>query len=80
MPLDNLIAKSYGSVDCIFAGHELDRQRALESLTAANEEGVGFVEFIERHRQYLTNKGCSQEHIEKQLGRVQTLGMYFSLD
>ena len=79
MPLDNLIATSYGSEDCIFAGHELDRQRALESLTAADDEGVGFAEFLEKHRQYLTNRQCSLEHIEEQLQRVQSLDLYFIL-
>jgi len=80
MPLNNLIASSYGTEDNIFAGHELDRQRALLSLTAADEEGVGFAEFLEKHRQYLTNKKCSLEHIEEQLQRVQRLDLYFGLD
>jgi hypothetical protein len=80
MTLDNLIAASYGSEDCIFAGHELDRQRALKSLTAANNEEVGFAEFLEKHRQYLISRQCSLEHIEEQLQRVQTLDLYFSLD
>lgn len=77
MSLDNLIAKSYGSEDYIFAGHELDRQRALESLTAANDEKVDFDEFLKKHRQYLTNRQCSLEHIEEQLRRVQRLDLYF---
>jgi hypothetical protein len=80
MTLDNLISHSYGIEDYIFAGHEYDRKRALEALTIANEEGVGFTEFMTRHRQYLQGRGCSEEHIVEQLERVKRIDLYFSND
>lgn len=80
MALDNLIAGSYGSEDCVFGGHDFDRERARKALIAADQEGVGFAEFLERHRQYLAGRGCSEEHIIEQLEGVKNLDNYFSLD
>lgn len=80
MSLDNLIKSSYGIEDCLFALYEFDRERALKSLIAAEEEGVGFAEFIQKHRDYLTSKNCSSEHIEKQIKRVKKINSYFRLD
>jgi hypothetical protein len=80
MDLNNLIAKSYGSMDNEFANHELDRQRALESLIVADKEGIGYTEFIRRHRNYLEEKGCPESKIIEQLEKVKTLSTYFKLD
>ncbi len=80
MSLINLIKSSYGTEDKIFAGHELDRERALESLQVAQDEDVGYAEFIEMHRQFLQNENCSEKHISEQLERVNDLGLYFRLD
>lgn len=80
MTLDNLIRTSYGIEDCLFALHDFDRERALKSLIVAEQEGVGFEEFIEKHREYLKSKNCSKEHIEKQIKKVKKIKSYFRLD
>jgi hypothetical protein len=80
MTLINLIKSSYGIEDRIFAGHELDRERALKALKVAQDEKVGYTEFIEMHRQFLQNENCSEEHINEQLERVNDLELYFKLD
>lgn len=80
MSLNNLIAGSYGEADCIFAGHNFDRQRAREALIVANENGIGYSEFIGLHRQYLTDRGCSQEHIDNQIRRIKNIDLYFDAD
>ena len=80
MTLDNLIKTSYGIDDCLFALHDFDRERALKSLIVAEEEGVGFGEFIEKHIAYLKSKNCSEEHIKKQIKRVKKIKSYFRLD
>ncbi len=80
MNLDQLIQHSYGIADLIFAGHELDRQRALQALIVANEEEVGYAEFLEKHRQFLRGRNCTQEHIDEQIKRVKKLSLYFALD
>ena len=80
MNLQELIEHSYGSEDCLFAGHEFDRQRALESIVIADQEGIGFKEFIQFHRDYLEKRGCSEEHIKNQIDKVKTLSNYFKND
>ena len=80
MTLDNLIKTSYGIEDCLFALHEFDRERALKSLIAAENEEVGFEEFIQKHIDYLKSKNCSEEHIEKQIKRVKKVESYFRFD
>ena len=80
MPLNNLIAGSYGDQDGQFAGHDLDIDSAREALMAAKDEGVGFTEYIERHRQYLEGRNFPEPHIQQQLERVKDLKNYFNLD
>ncbi|WP_295199604.1 hypothetical protein, partial [uncultured Chryseobacterium sp.] len=62
----NLITSSYGIADFIFAGHQYDRQNALQAIRVANREGIGFNDFLNLHRDYLRVKNCSTEHIENQ--------------
>ena len=80
MDLHNLIKGSYGAEDGFFGLHHLARERALESLKVANEDSIGFEEFIERHRDYLVSKDYSIEHIEKQLKKVKVIESYFFKD
>jgi hypothetical protein len=80
MILDKLIESSYGAEDLIFAGHSYDIERASKSLFVANQENIGFEEFLNRHRKFLESKNCSQNHIEKQLKRVQRIDLYFKFD
>lgn len=80
MDLHNLIKGSYGIEDGFFALQDLDRERAFESLKVANEESIGFEEFIERHRDFLVSKDYPIEHIEKQLKKVKVIESYFFKD
>ena len=80
MSLLNLIKTSYGIEDRIFAGHEYDRQSAMKALNTAQDENVGFEEFIRMHQEFLQNQNCSEEHINRQLNRVKNLELYFRLD
>ncbi len=77
MSLDNLIKGSYGIADNIFAGHAFDAERAAQSLHQANVEGVGFADFIEKHKAYLRSKNCSAAHIAEQIERVKDIERYF---
>lgn len=76
MELQTLIEKSYGEHDAIFALHPKDRERALQSLIVADEQGIGFSEFLEKHRTFLKEFGVSDKHIEEQLARVKDLTSY----
>jgi hypothetical protein len=80
MALENLIKSSYGSEDCLFAMHPSDIKSALKSLVVAQEEEVGFEEFLEKHRVYLRSKNCSEEHISEQIKRVKKVTNYFDAD
>lgn len=78
--VDQSIAGSYGTEDNVFAGHPSDRARAREALKIANAEEIGFDEYVQKHRDYLKGRGCSNEHIEKQIARVTNLESYFDFD
>lgn len=78
--LENLIKTSYGIEDSIFAGHGLDRERALRAIVLANELGVGFENFLDMHKRYLKEKGLPEEHINNQISRVKTIDFYFRND
>ena len=75
-----LIRGSYGSADNKFAGHSLDRKRAAQSITAANDAEIGFEEFVEMHRTYLTQKGCTPAAIEAEIVKVKDVTRYFGTD
>lgn len=80
MSLKNLIAGSYGIADNMFAGHPLDAGRARQALINAGDAGVGLEEYLNLHREYLRSRGCSDEHIERELGKVQNISYYFDAD
>jgi hypothetical protein len=78
--LKKMIRGSYGSDDLKFGGHALDSGRARESLTEAGRQEIGHAEYLDMHRSFLSEKGCSAEHIAEQLIRVKDLSYYFSYD
>jgi hypothetical protein len=78
--LKRLIASSYGSADRIFAGHPMDSNQASLAIIEANNEDVGLSEYLDLHRAFLENEGCSEDHIEEQLEAVKNLGKYFKHD
>lgn len=80
MDLANLIKRSYGDADLIFASHSIEIEHARNSLIAAEKEDVGFKEFLKKHRDFLRSENCSDEHIENQIRRVKNLSNYFRKD
>jgi len=80
MNLAELIKRSYGSADLIFVSHQLEIDYARKSLEAAENENVGYTEFLQKHREFLSSQDCSDEHIEIQISKVQDLTNYFSND
>lgn len=78
--LERLIAGSYGSVDNVFAGHANDAERARASIVEAGKQNVGLSEFLNMHREYMLNKGCSEAHILEQIENVQDISSYFDYD
>ena len=80
MDLEQLIMYSYGTEDHLFALHSLDIERACQSIMKANEENVGYQEYLMKHRNYLENLNLSNEHIESQLNRVKDITSYFKID
>jgi hypothetical protein len=78
--LNNYIASSYGDQDKMFANHAFDIEQASLAIIEANKNGIGFLEYIELHRTFLENNGCSEEHIEEQLDAVKDISSYFTND
>ena len=75
--LENLIEKSYGSVNSEFASHSSDADRAKESLILALENGIDFNEFISLHENYLKSTSSHPDHINEQLKKVKKIESYF---
>jgi hypothetical protein len=78
--LDELIAGSYGRENAIFAGQGNDQASAAAVIVRANDQNLGFEEYLQLHRTYLEKHGCSPEHIAEQLERVKDLKHYFQYD
>lgn len=68
----------FGDVDCIFAMHPLDHERAQQLLIAAIKQQVSASEFRKAIKDYLISKGCGPEHIKEQLAKVMSLRIYFN--
>ena len=75
-----LIRSSYGAADREFAGHPNDRERAAQSIKAANDAEVGYEEFLQLHRDFLAGEGRTQAHINTELEKVKDITRYFTND
>jgi hypothetical protein len=64
------IGSSFGTADCIFAGHELDKKRAREFRELAFETGITLAEIRELSLDFLYTKGCNGDHIKEQVEKV----------
>ena len=78
MDWKKLIPGCFGAVDCIFAMHPLDHQRAQELLVAAIKQKVSASEYRKAIKDFLISEGCSPEHIKEQLTQVMSLRRYFN--
>lgn len=72
-----LLHSSFGIADHKFARHSADIARARDALIQALQNGVSFVDFIAEARNYLTQQGCSQPHIQQEIRRVKKIESYF---
>ncbi|WP_316795105.1 hypothetical protein [Pedobacter agri] len=77
--LKRLISGSYNG-DNKFGINEPDVQRAAEALTEANNQKVGFEEYLKLHEAHLSGKGLLPEHINEQLKKVKDVKSYFLKD
>lgn len=77
MKLDQLIEKSYGCNDGIFAGHSWEQKYAQEALLLAIKDEISFEEYMLKHEEYLKKDGCVKEHISEQLKKVAMIESYF---
>ncbi len=68
---------SFGMEDHLFAGHPSDKAKAREAFCEAVNEDVDFDEFVKVAKTFLTEKGCSPEHIKKEIKKVKELKSYF---
>ena len=53
-----------------FAVHPRDEERARQFYSVAREQGVTLDEILSEARRYLEERGCKQDYIDKELGRV----------
>jgi hypothetical protein len=68
----------FGTVDCIFAMHPLDHERAQQLLVAAIKQKVSAREYRKAIKDYLISEGCGTDHIKEQLTRAMSLRTYFN--
>lgn len=72
-----MIPSSFGEADKKFALHQLDCERAVELLKAANSEGVSYLEYCQSIEDWLKSEGVMQSHLREQMERVKDLENYF---
>lgn len=68
---DNFISGCFGETDLSFAAHPRDEDRAFELLKLLRESNVGWRLTQTGFRKFLTAKGAAQDHIERQLEKVE---------
>jgi len=74
------ISGAFGCVDIKFAGHTNEVERAVELLEAANKEEIGFAAYLEGIEDWLKSQGCTQQHIDEEMGKVKNLSSYLKHD
>jgi hypothetical protein len=70
----------FGDVDKIFAGHANDCERAAAMLAEANQEGVGWADYLHEIEKWLASVGADKAHTAKQMKRVRDLRSYLKYD
>jgi len=80
--LKRLIHISYGESDLIFAGHghAFENESSQLALQEAFKLRLGFKEYIKFHKEFLVNKGVTDDHLKRQLNKVKNLDSYFEAD
>jgi hypothetical protein len=65
------VAGCFGETDLSFAAHPRDEDRAFELLKVLHEGKVGWRATKTEFRTFLSAKGAAQDHIERQLEKVE---------
>lgn len=77
MSWKQLVARGFGSADCIFAGHPRDKQDARTAINAAKEAGATFEDFEKEMVWHIYKKvtapGMLQTHIAKQVATAKKM-------
>ena len=67
---ERLLAGGFAFMTAPFAVHQLDKERARESVRLAKEEGVGADEYVAAARRYLETAMGWPTSIEEQMANV----------
>ena len=73
------LANAFGSDDCIYAGHSLDKEWAEKSIKEARDAGVSFEDYEKEVRKHCKSKNCQSQHTDKQVDRASVLWKYIHL-
>lgn len=76
MSFINELQLSFGIVDLIFGGHSIEKEHARKMLKEASNHGKSKSDIELEATTYLTSKGCSSEHIDKQIERINDIDNY----
>lgn len=63
----------FGQIDCLFAGHPLEKKRAIETINYAFYNYIPQEKFVELCKEYLSSQNCSSLHIETQINKLQKI-------
>ena len=74
------IGGCFGQGDFKFAGHQGETERAIDLLTTALNERIGYAEYIQGIKSWLEHKNLLPKEIEKELEKVKDLSSYFFFD
>jgi hypothetical protein len=64
------IPNMFGEIDCIFAGHPCDEERAIKLLNYAFYNHIPIKRFLKLCEKYLKNTGCCKSHILQQVNNI----------
>jgi len=76
MSFKNELENSFGTADHIFGGHPIDSKNAREMLKEASAKGLSKNDIENEAREYLASKGCSSDHIDEQIKKVNDIESY----
>ena len=78
MPWQDQVPGTFGSVDLVFGGHPLDRERARQLLIDASASNVSLPELLDAAETFLRSRGTPPSHIDVQLDRMKKIQYWLS--
>ena len=61
---------TFGNQDLIFAGHQLDADRALDLLKECYKSNISLQDVLDEAEKFLKSKGAQNQHIKEQLDKI----------